>query len=117
MSVLVEAVTVVVRNDAVDRCVPGGVSTLAESSPNNTFRTDGNLAAVGFMTPADVEVYLLRLQKAGLRYVEQGRCRDIVVIDQIYGPTLPCDWIETGTDPDGTKFADEWHLAGSNDHV
>ena len=29
MSVLVEAITVVVRNDAVDRCVPGGVSALA----------------------------------------------------------------------------------------
>lgn len=80
MSVLVEAITVVVRNDAVDRCVPGGVSTLVE---NNTFRTDGKLAAIGFMSPADVEVYILNLQKAGLRFVEQGRCRDIVVIDQI----------------------------------
>ena len=56
------------------------------------------------MAPADVEVYVLTLQKAGLRFVEQGRCRDIVVIDQIQGPTLPCDWVEIGTDPDGTKF-------------
>jgi hypothetical protein len=104
MSVLVEAITVVVRNDAVNRYVPGGVSTLAENSPNITFRTDGKLAAVGFMTPADVEVYILTLQKAGLRFAEQGKCRDIVVIDQIRGPTLPCDWIEMGAEPDGTKF-------------
>jgi hypothetical protein len=104
MSVLVEAITVVVRNDVVDRCVPGGVSALAENSPNITFRTDGKLAAVVFMKPADVEVYILALQEAGLRFVEQGRCRDIVVIDQIRGPTLPCDWIEMGTEPDGTKF-------------
>ena len=111
MSVLVEAITVVVRNDAVDRCVPGGVSALAKNSPNTTFRTDGKLAAVGFMTPTDVEVYILKLQKAGLRFVEQGSCCDIVVIDQIYGPTLRCDWIEIGTEPDGTKFA--W-LRGSS---
>ena len=56
------------------------------------------------MSPVDVEVYILNLQKAGLRFVEQGRCRDIVVIDQIHGPTLPCDWIEIGTEADGTKY-------------
>ena len=44
MSVVVEAITVVVRNDAVDRCISGGVAALAEASPNNTFRTDGKLA-------------------------------------------------------------------------
>jgi hypothetical protein len=104
MSVLLEAITVVVRNDAADRCIPRGVSALAEAAPNVTFRTDGNLAAVGFMTPADVEVYVLALQKAGLRFVEQGRCRDFVVIDQIFGPTVACDWIEIGVEPDGTKF-------------
>ncbi|MGA7325452.1 MAG: hypothetical protein WBX25_13420, partial [Rhodomicrobium sp.] len=104
MSVLIEAITVVVRNDAVDRCVPGGVSGLAENSPNVTFRTDGSLAAVGFMTPADVEVYILKLEKSGLRFVEHGKCADLVVVDQIHGPTLPCDWIESGTEPDGTKF-------------
>src|SRR6202166_2268387 len=80
------------------------VATSDLNSPNITFRTDGKLAAVGFMTPADVEVYILALQKVGLRFVEQGKCRDIVVIDQIRGPTLPCDWIDMGTEPDGTKF-------------
>src|ERR1700688_2887282 len=53
------------------------VATSDLNSPNITFRTDGKLAAVGFMTPADVEVYILTLQKAGLRFVEQGKCRDI----------------------------------------
>ena len=104
MSVLIEAITVVVRNDSVDCCVPGGISALTKNSPNVTFRTDGRLAAVGFMTPADVEVYILKLEKTGLRFVEHAKCRDIVVIDQIRGRTLPCDWIELGTEPDGTKF-------------
>jgi hypothetical protein len=104
MSVLVEAITVVVRNDAVDRCIAGGVSTLAENAPNITFRTDGKLAAVGFMTPADVEVYILKLEKSGLRFVEEDGCCDICVIDQLHGPTLPCDWIELESEPDGTKF-------------
>jgi hypothetical protein len=104
MSVLVEAITVVVRSDAVDLRIPGGVTALGANSPNSTFRTDGKLAAVGFFSPTDVEVYILTLQKAGLRFVEQGKCRDIVVIDQIHGPTLPCDWIEIGTYPDGTRY-------------
>ncbi len=105
MSVLIEAITVVIRIDAVDRCITGGVAALAEASPNTTFRSDGKLAATGFMSPGDVEVYILAMQKAGLRYMERGECRDIVVIDQIRGPTVPCEWIQIGTEPDGTKFA------------
>jgi hypothetical protein len=105
MSVLIEAITVVLRNDAVDRCFPGGMPVLAKSSPNPTFRTDGTLAAIGFMAPADVEVYILALEKAGLQFVERGRCCDIAVIDEIHGPTVRCDWVEIGTDSDGTRFA------------
>jgi hypothetical protein len=103
MSVLVEAITVIVRNGDVDRRYPGGVAALAASAPNQTFRTDGQLAAIGFMTPSDAEVYVLSLEKVGLRFVEDGQARDIVVVDQIHGPTTACDWIEVATDLDGTK--------------
>jgi hypothetical protein len=82
MSVLVEAITVIVRNDDVDRHYPGGVTALAASAPNQTFRTDGQLTAIGFMAPSDVEVYILSLQKTGLRFVEDGHARDIVVVDR-----------------------------------
>jgi hypothetical protein len=105
MSVLVDAITVVIRCDAIERAIPGGVPAFAESVPNRTFRTDGRLAAVAFMTHDDAEIYLGSLEPLGLRLADHGKSCDMVVIDMPYGPMLPCDWIDLGIDPDGTRFA------------
>jgi hypothetical protein len=105
MSVLVEAVTVVIRCDAIERSFPGAMLAFAENVPNRTFRTDGRLVAVGFMTHDDAEVYVNSLGMLGLRLAEQGKYRDVAVIDDVYGPILPCDWIELGADSNGTRFA------------
>jgi hypothetical protein len=105
MSVLVEAITVVIRCDAIARSFPGGMLAFAANVPNRTFRTDDQLAAVSFMTQMDADVYIASLGKLGLRLAERGKCRDIAVTDALYGPTLLCDWIEFGADSDGTRFA------------
>jgi hypothetical protein len=101
MSVLVEAITVIVRAENLNRRYPGGLAALAAAAPNQTFRSDGQLAAIGFVTPSDVDVYIISLEEVGIRFVAKGRSRDIVVIDQINDPTTPCDWIEAATEPDG----------------
>ena len=41
------------------------------------------LAVVGFMSPADVEIFILTLRDVGLRFVEDGKCQDIAVVDQL----------------------------------
>jgi hypothetical protein len=105
MSVLVEAITVIVRVDTVERVFPGGLDAFQASVPNTTFRSDGFLTAVGFMTPTDVEVFVLGLQREGMVHVRDGVSVDIAVADQMRGTLTPCAWLEVGTDDQGNKVA------------
>lgn len=111
MSVLIEATTVVIRVDTIDRKL-GGLAAFAQSAPNRTFRSDGCLAAIGFMNPDDVEVFILGLEKEGLAYVRDGASVDIAVVDQFQGLNFPCTWLSLGADAEGVKFAT---LAGEKD--
>jgi hypothetical protein len=51
MAVLVEAISVVVRHDAIDKRFLGGWQGFLDQVPNNTFCGDGFFARVGFMNP------------------------------------------------------------------
>ena len=51
MAVLVEAISVVVRRDAIDRYFAGRWDGLAARVPNATPRTDGRLGRVDLMDP------------------------------------------------------------------
>jgi hypothetical protein len=108
--VLIEAITVVVRVDAIAMHIAGGIGEFACKAPNATYRCDGTLAAVGFMSPDDVGVFVSTLRDVGLRFVEDGKCQDIAVVDQVRGPTVPCDWLMLATDPRGTRHA--WLASG-----
>lgn len=54
MAVLIEAISVVVRKDAIEKRFPGGWDSFLDEIPNNTLCTDGELVRVGFMSPQDV---------------------------------------------------------------
>ena len=95
MAVLIEAISVVVRADALLRAF-GDWRLFKAQVPNDTLCADGELARVGFMTPEDVEAYVKLLTGAGLVFAENGHAKDIVVVDQQRGPTSPCTWIEFG---------------------
>lgn len=43
MSVLIEAISVVVKKDATEERFPGGPSSFAENAPNQTYCEDGSL--------------------------------------------------------------------------
>ncbi|MEQ1781067.1 MAG: DUF4062 domain-containing protein [Hyphomonadaceae bacterium] len=105
MSVLIEAITVVVKVDAVETSLKGGLLAFEAASPNLTFRCDGYLAAVGFMTPTDVEVFVRSLEREGLRYIRNGVSTDMAVVDQIRGPSVPCAWLDCGKDDQGSMQA------------
>jgi hypothetical protein len=115
MAVLVEAISVVVRRDAIDEKLPGGWETFVEEVSNNTLCTDGTLARVGFMTPEDVEEFMRFLAKGGLTFVKEGKAIDVAVVDQMRGPTTPAEWLEFAHIPcgnDGGEVAACWLFEG-----
>lgn len=95
MTVLVEGISVVIRASALDR-FPGGWIAFKATVPNRTLCADSELIRVGFMHPADVESYVRELEQLGLRYLVDGAAQDIVVVDQLHGFAVPCEWAEAG---------------------
>lgn len=90
--VLVEGITVLVRIDAIDRQLPAGRVGFLLYVPNATFRSDNELAAVSFMTPADTRRFIETLERHGLTYVHHGRAVDMAVAQQGHGIIVPCHW-------------------------
>ena len=93
MSVLIEAISVVVKKGAIEERFPGGPSSFAENAPNQTCCDDGSLIRVGFMAPQDAQDFVGQLEACGLVYLQNGRPQDIVVVDQIRGPMVECEWV------------------------
>ena len=93
MAVLVEALTVVVPFHHVDKKLRGGIDFFLSNIPNQTFRHDQVLAAISFMVPDDVQLYVTFLEMHGLSYVVDGKAKDLAVVDQLKGSVLPCDWL------------------------
>ena len=93
MAVLIEANSVVVRVDAIQRVYPHGMWDFRREVPNRTFCTDGRLARVGFMAPGDVERYIDVLMLRGLRVRRREVQRDVVVIDQEAHSVEGCPWL------------------------
>jgi hypothetical protein len=48
------------------------------------------------MTSTDVQTFVTALGRGGLSFMPDGRAVDLVVVDQVQGPTCPCDWIAFG---------------------
>jgi hypothetical protein len=106
MAVLIEAISVVIRLDAIRHRFPGGWQAFKLAVPNKTLCADNEIARVGFMHTADVESYVNELVRVGLRYLSDGSVVDLVVVDQQRGPAAVCNWIEFGfVTVDGHRLA------------
>lgn len=113
MAVLVEATSVVIRKDAIRSKIPGGEKRFELLIPNATYCDDGELVRVGFLGPPDVEKFIGDLTDAGLTFMEDGKCIDLVVCDQQTGPTVACDWVEFCHLPiKGGKIGVAWLFEG-----
>jgi hypothetical protein len=115
LAVLVEALSVVVRRQSIDRSFDGGWTGFVSCVPNATLCTDGQLARIGFMDPKAVEGFVSHLQSRGLNFQSQGTCVDIAVVDQQRGSTMPCNWLEFASIPfgkDGGRVAACWLFEG-----
>jgi hypothetical protein len=107
MSVLIEAVSIVVPNAALAAHYPRGVDGFAFDCPNATFCSDGCLSRIGFLSLRDTTVFLQLLQASGLDCRAEAYARDVVVVDQNTGPLQPCVWLELGRNEAGIALA--WH--------
>ena len=115
MAVLCEAISVIIRADALTRAYDN-FEAFKEDLPNRTLAADGELVRVDFMSPDDVRAFIAMLERRGLRYVVEGKPQDVAVVDQLRGPTMPSDWLEFGhVGLDGNKVAVA-RLAGSSLH-
>ena len=92
MAVQVEMLSVVMRADRLALAEAAG-AVFDWRSCNPTYCTDGDLARVGFMNPLDVRAFVEGLAAHGLVYLDEGRARDLVVIEMGV-PVVPCDWVE-----------------------
>lgn len=107
MAVLAEAISVIVRKDAVAARLPGGEARFLELVPNRTLCDDQDLYRVGFLSPEETARFTDALQDAGLIFLGDDTCAvDLAVVDQQHGPTTACTWLGFGrADPQG---AGQW---------
>ena len=98
MAVLIEAISVVVRREAILRALDSWEAFKALAT-NRTLCADSEVCRMGFMDPRDVERFIQVAETRDLVLQGDGRAIDIVVVDQLRGPTTRCDWVEFGHVP------------------
>ena len=105
MSVVAEALSVVIQNATLERSFPDGLDGYRRHCPNATLCSDGRLTRVGFMSPHDVNAFCRSLRDLfGFALVdEQGAFVDIAVVDQMTGPTATCSWLEFEVTAEGVS--------------
>lgn len=96
MAVLVEAISIVIRKDAIDREYAGGWAEFLTKAPNGSVCADGQVGRVGFLTAREAEAFVQGLEEHGLVYCRGGEAVDFVVVDQLSGPQAPCRWLSFG---------------------
>lgn len=96
MAVLVEAISVIIKKTSINQKFRGGWPVFKENIPNQTLCDDGVLIRIGFMSPYDVGAYTHYLEQNGLTFLRSKQAQDLVVVDQLRGPTTACDWIKLG---------------------
>ena len=130
MAVLIEGISVVVRAKSMLDTFGGDWEAVKKVIPNRTLCCDTELVRVGFITPVDVEAFVNLLQTHDLRFMEEGTCIDIAVVDQMFGVINRCDWIDfslyeiapgqfvaacrlSGSKFDGVQVPDGWSYSRS----
>jgi hypothetical protein len=93
MAVLIEALSVVIKDSSLSTKYIGGIEDFIIQIPNDTYCTDGQVHRIAFMNPLDVQHFVEHLEKRGLVFIIDGKYIDIVVVDMIKGPIRKCDWL------------------------
>ncbi len=114
MSVLVEALSLVVPRLTLDVSYPGGSDAFLQdmcdpACPARLVCADDSLVSASFLSPNDALVVSAKLVELGLVELDENHFYDLAYVDQHHGPTMPCNWLEWKRHRDGFTYA--W-LAG-----
>ncbi len=126
MSVLVEALSLVIPRTVLDASYPGGTETFMldmcePDIPARLVCADDQLVSVSFPSADAAHVVGAQLLEHGIVAVDEDCFLELAFVDQAVGPTMPCDWIEwrkdaagftccwlAGTDPDPLHAPANW---------
>ena len=105
MAVAIEFISLIVPIEKIRNIYPGGWETCLEDHRaliGGRVWFDEHLFRDGVMGPPDMRVLLDEWEARGFQGMRKidGEMQwiDCCVVDQFSGPTLPCEWIETGGD-------------------
>lgn len=96
MAVLIQGVSVIVRNATLDAKYDGRRIGYQRDCPNGTFCADEHLCRIGFMVQRDAEVFVAHLAAKGLTPSRGGVAEDVAILDALKGPLRPCSWLVCG---------------------
>ena len=89
MAIKVTFLTVVTRNETVERMYPGGMVAYVKDNLIEKPYQDRNITGVIFMSTGEAEEFIEKLVKIGFTYDE------IALVDQSIGPFYLCPWLGT----------------------
>lgn len=131
MSVLVEALGLIVPRMVLDVSYPGGadafIRELSEAdAPCRRFCADEQLVSVSFDGRDDAQSIAIHLCNLGIIAVDDHRYQELAFVDHACEPSMPCDWLElrhheeaftscwmAGTDPGHFHAPASWILERS----
>jgi hypothetical protein len=111
MSVLNEALSMVVRKSELEARYPGGAegfyaAVLAlENPPRFVVTLDPYLVSLSFYDGGHANPAFLLLAAWGFEECRAGAAADLALVDQRLGPTLPCAWLRWRRHSDGFTYA------------
>lgn len=109
MSVLIEALCLVIPNRVLDVAYPGGATAFVdEVSMRADVRyavTDGTLSAVSMFDPSPGIELADGLEAHGIVGADERQVVEFAFVDMHTGSTLPCAWLETAHHPHGFMIA------------
>jgi hypothetical protein len=126
VSVLVEALSLIIPRKVLDVSYPGGTDAFMSrmcdpAVPCRRVCADDRLVSVSFSGADEARIVGGELLALGIVALDDGRFYEMAFIDQAEGPTMPCDWIEwrkhkdgfsycwlSGTDPDPMHAPANW---------
>jgi hypothetical protein len=94
MTILLEGVSLVFKNDTLDAQCPGGVLGFQAAWDNGSFCTDGTLSRISFFETGDAFCALVTMPDYGLE-VSTHFAADVAVFLHGGFPWVPCLWLET----------------------
>ena len=94
MTILLEAMSVVVRCDSLERLGSDGLDHVFSSIPNQTYCSDGSLARVGFLVEQDALDFISFLESVGLVHLQGEESIDFTIVLQGQKDLSPCAWLE-----------------------